>query len=195
MKHLHIVCLATVLVVLAGPARAEENAPDDQQRRGHAPYPDVSLAEVLDSVGKAHDRVFLTDRRVPARVVVGQLTPDEVDYSALLIILRNNQLAAIAQGRTTNIVPASVIRQYPLPVLFEDDKSLDDNEWVTRVVHLENAPAPSMVPILRPLLPREGHLAASAPSNTILIVDRLGNARRVVSMISKLDASAAPRRE
>jgi len=44
-----------------------------------------------------------------------------------------------------------------------------------------------MVPILRPLLPQAGHLAANAHSNTLTIVARYGNMRRIVALIRSYD--------
>ena len=105
--------------------------------------------------------------------------------------MRNNDLAAATIGEFVNIVPSGAIRQYPLPVLYADDDTIDDEEWVTRVIQLENLPASTLVPIMRPLLPRQGHMAASAMSNTILIVDRYANVQRVTEMILRLDALTA----
>ncbi|MFQ5983503.1 MAG: secretin N-terminal domain-containing protein [Woeseiaceae bacterium] len=149
--------------------------------------PTTPLVDFLDSVSKKSGKKFLIDHHVQAEVVVGQLDPKEVTYSSLLVILRNNGLAAVSIGEIVNIVPAGIVRQYPLPVLFEDDNSIDNEEWVTRVIQLENSPAPQLVPIMRPLLPRAGHMAANAMSNSILIVDRYANVKRVTEMIRRMD--------
>jgi general secretion pathway protein D len=150
--------------------------------------PTTSLADILDAVSKKSGKKFLVGHEVRPEVVTGQLGPKDLDYSSLLLVLRNNDLAAATVDGIVNIVSARIIRQYPLPILFEDDGSIDGEEWVTRVVHLENAFAPELIPIMRPLLPQAGHLAANPASNTILIVDRYDNVKRVTEMIFRMDS-------
>jgi len=55
------------------------------------------LIEVLDHVRRQTGRVFLVDRRVESDIVTGQLKSGEIDYSSLLLLLRNNGLAANAR--------------------------------------------------------------------------------------------------
>ena len=144
------------------------------------------------TISKKSGKTFLVEARVPPEVVVGQVAVKDVTYPILLTILRNNDIAAAVSGDMVNLVPTRMIRQYPLPVLYEDNDSIADEEWVTRVIQLENAPAPQLVPIMRPLLPSAGHLAANPMSNTIIIVDRYANVRRVTEMILKLDSLTPP---
>ncbi len=124
-------------------------------------------------------------------VATGQIDTGEVVYASLLVILRNNDLAAATIDDIVSIVPVNIIRQFPLPVLNEDDESIADDEWITRVIQLKNAPAASLVPIMRPMLPQAGHLAAHPMSNTILIVDRSSNVNRNTWMILKLQSKNA----
>ena len=96
--------------------------------------------------------------------------------------MRSNDLAAATIGEFVNIVPSGAIRQYPLPVLYEDD---DKSHFLDRMDDFFNI---LLVPSMRPLLPRQGHMAVNAMSNTILIVDRYANVQRVTEMILRLDA-------
>jgi general secretion pathway protein D len=68
-------------------------------------------------------------------------------------------------------------------------------KWVTGVLRPKNAPAASMFPIMRPMMPKAGHLAANPESNSVIIVDRLGNARRIFSLIRQLDEDSPARPE
>jgi general secretion pathway protein D len=178
--------LAFLLIATPIGAAEEKDQPDV------ASLPTTPLADILDAVSKNSGKKFLIDARAPRGVVVGQLSRKEVTYSSLLIILRNNDLAAVTIGDFVNIVAGRSIRQYPLPIVNEDDDSIDGEEWVTRVINLKNAQAAQMVPIMRPLLPQAGHLAANPPSNTIMIVDRYANVKRVTEMILAMDASTPP---
>lgn len=188
MSKPRIAGLGLVLMLFAVPAIAAEHADKPEQLEQAAPsMPRTPLADILDSVSKKSSKKFLIGHQVPTEVAIGQLRSKDINYSSLLLVLRNNDLAAATVGGIVNIVPADIIRQYPLPVLFEDNDTIDGEEWVTRVIQLENSPAPQMVPIMRPLLPRAGHLAANPESNTILIVDRYDNVKRVTEMMRRMD--------
>jgi len=53
--------------------------------------------------------------------------------------------------------------------------------------------AAQLVPILRPLVPVWGHLAALPDRNALILVDRSGNVRRLVDIIKILESlSKAP---
>ncbi len=176
---------ALAFLLIATPITAAE----EQDQSEVASLPTIPLADILDAVSKKSGKKFLIDARSPREVVVGQLSPQQVTYSSLLIILRNNELAAVTIGDVVNIVAGGHIRAYPLPIVNEDDDSIDGEEWVTRVIQVKNAPAAHLVPIMRPIMPTAGHLAANQESNTILIVDRYANVKRITELILGMDAA------
>ncbi len=183
--------LGLALLMIAAPAIATEpsDKPESREQAAWVSMPKTSLTDILDSVSKKSGKKFLVAHRVDPEIVIAQLKPKDIDYSSLLLVLRNNNLATATIGNIVNIVPVHVIRQYPLPVINDDDDTIDGEEWVTRVIHLKNANARELVPIMRPIMPPAGHLAANPDSNTIMIVDRYANVRRITEMLRKMDAS------
>lgn len=192
MTRTNIIGLISTLVLLTAPSFAagnDGNAAAEETEKAAA-YPRIPLADILEIVSKRAAKTFLVDARVSPDVVVGQIKLRNSTYASLLSILRNNELAAVSIGGVTSIVPVAAIRQYALPLLFDDDDSILDEEWVTRVIHSQNAAAAAamMVPIMRPLLPKQGHMAAHPTSNSIIIVARYANVRRITKMILELDS-------
>ena len=55
--------------------------------------------------------------------------------------------------------------------------ALVTDEYVTQVIRLENISAAKLIPVLRPLVPQQAHMAAYAPSNAIIISDVSANER------------------
>ena len=53
-----------------------------------------------------------------------------------------------------------------------DHVSSTSDEIVTQVIDVKNVNAAQLVPILRPLIPQYGHLAAYPASNILIISDR-----------------------
>ncbi len=51
-------------------------------------------------------------------------------------------------------------------------------------------PAGFLVPILRPLVPQWGHLAAMVCSNDLVIVERFASVRRLETIIKAMDTGA-----
>ena len=179
--------IAKSWIVLCVVALATSATADDEVEQRVSAYPPVPLADVLDAVSRETGRVFLTSPHVPADVVIGQLKASDISYASLLIILYNNELAAVHVGDVTNVIHASRIRQYAVPILQEDDDSIPEYEWVSRVVEVKNGPATRYVPLLRPLLPQMAHLVVDPGSNTILIVGRYANIKRLVSLVGEMD--------
>lgn len=150
-------------------------------------FPTVVLSDLLNSVAKKSGKEFLVDNRVPAEVVIGQLDWRDVTYPVLHTVLRNNELAAVNVQGKVSVVPVDAVRQYALPVLYENDESRSDDEWVTRVLRPRNADAAMKVPVFRPLLPRQGHLSAIPDSNTLTIVARYANTERIAELVEDMD--------
>jgi general secretion pathway protein D len=181
--------VACFLIVVPPVIMAEEGeAPVAPSAITPSALPTVALGDLLESVAKKSNMEFLIDSRVPTEVVIGQLDWHEVTFPVLHTVLRNNELAAVTVQGKVNIVPVGAIRQYALPVLYEDDETIADDAWVTRVVRPKNADAAMMVPTFRALLPQQGHLAAVPPSNTLTTVARYANVKRIAEMVEDMDA-------
>jgi len=61
------------------------------------------------------------------------------------------------------------------------------DQAVTVVVPLENVNAAQLVPVLRPLVPPQGHLAAYAATNVLILSDRAANVERLQRIIERVD--------
>ena len=155
-----------------------------------AAAPTVALQSLLDEVGSRTGRRFLVDQKAPAQLRLGTVPASSLTYPLLLTVLRNNGLAAVTVDGVVNIVPDAGIRAYTLPVVTKDDASLADDEWVTRSVTLQHIDAVQTVPLLRPLLPQQAHLVAVQASNTLVLVDRYGNTRRILALLKSMDKPA-----
>jgi general secretion pathway protein D len=74
--------------------------------------------------------------------------------------------------------------------LIENQDLLGNDEYVTQVIRLDNISAAKLIPVLRPLVPQQAHMAAYAPSNAIIISDIRSNISRIVEIIERMDRSA-----
>lgn len=181
--------LPLMLLLVAGLAAADDNCEVNHQQ-----FAEVPLVEVLDRASTVTQKNFAIGRDVRPMIVAGHYSEAELDYASLLTILRNNGLTLVEAGGLATVVAEDRVRQHALPVLDGPDADRHADEWVTMSLTVEHVSPGQLVPILRPLLPAQGHLAAHPASNTIVIVDRYANVMRVVELIRRMDV-AVPEQE
>jgi len=149
---------------------------------------DADIRALISTVSKFTGKNFIIDPRVKAKVTVvsaNTLTPEAV-YEVFLSVLQVHGYAAVPTGSVIKIVPAVNAKQGPLPLSSRNDNFPSD-ELITKIIRLDHVPASQLVPILRPLVPQQGHLAAYNPTNTLIITDHAGNIRRLLKIIAGVD--------
>ena len=149
-------------------------------------YREADLRQVVEAVGEVTGRNFLVDPRVTGQVTFLSYSPmsAEAFYEAFLATLQIHGFIAVESEDVVRIVPDATARVHP--GLAEETGG---DRIVTQVVQLANVGAAQLVPILRPLIPQYGHLAAHPGSNTLIIVDRGSNVDRMLSIIGRMDQS------
>ena len=153
-------------------------------------YKDADLQQVIEAVGAITGKNFIIDPRVKAQVTMVSSTPMTADafYEAFLSILQVYGYVAVPSGDVIKILPDANARQMPgWEGAAADNRRADD--IVTQVLLVRNVAASQLVPILRPLIPQYGHLAAHPGSNMLIISDRAANAERILSIVRRIDQS------
>ena len=151
-------------------------------------YVGVEIRSIIQAVSAVTGKNFIIDPRVRQEVTMISTTPMSPDafYEAFLSILQVHGYAAVPSGDVIKIIPDASVRQFPT-YLGTSGAAADD--IVTQVIAVQNVGAAQLVPILRPLIPQYGHLAAHPGSNMLIISDRSSNVARMVSIIRRIDQS------
>jgi general secretion pathway protein D len=190
--NVRILCAATLLAALPMSAAAADEPParsSGQSREHGGPYADI--ADLIERVRKKTGRQFLLDPRVRAEVPVGLLDLDQLDYARLLDILRLNQFSTYEADGLVVVTMDANARSMPIAVTSTVNPKALDAELVTVLMQAKNVCAAQTVPILRPLMPQNAHLAAMPQTNSLLLVDSAANARRIEDLFGRLDKHAA----
>jgi general secretion pathway protein D len=185
MKSGHSCALALLLTLPVFAAAADETS-----ATGVSMVKTIEVGELVGRVAKRTGKTFVVDPRVRADIPLAGLDLDRVDYGRLLAILNVNQFVAFEGGGVVRVLPDANARQVPIAVGYEVPTKALDDELVTVMVQARNMCAAHAVPVLRPLMPQYAHLAAFPQTNTLIIMDRAANARRVVEMVERLDETA-----
>lgn len=175
-------CAAVVWLLLQSPVAAQEVNFDFQ---------DADLRTVIQAVAEFTGRNFLVDPRVQGRVTVVAPTPLTADqaYRVFQSVLEVNGFVTVDADGATKIVPAEEGKVRNTSV-YQDGPRPNNDDMETRVLRLNHVNPERMVPILRPLVPAYGHMAADAESSSLIITDRAANIDRLASIISRLDRPA-----
>jgi len=180
--------LACLLVSVSLPA-VPQPRPQPQEGATITPnYKDADLSQIIQAVGEVTGKNFIIDPRVNAKVTMLSSTPmsPAAFYEAFLAVLQVYGYVAVPAGKVIKIVPNTDLRQLPANDLPNNVSSTSD-EIVTQIVTLKNVSAAQLVPMLRPLIPTYGHLAAYPGGNMLIISDRASNVSRVVHIIERMD--------
>ena len=184
MRTSRPISLGAALLLATLVAHAQVSSSGDSGPPGTVP-----MSSLIATVAKNTGRKFVLDPRVRAAVKLVGAEPSRVTYDELLTILDTYGYTAVDSGSYIQVFPNAMVRFQPLPIVTANDKRPAD-EYVTTVIHVKSLSAAELVPILRPLVPQNGHLAAMPCSNDLVMVERFANVRRMESIIKAMDKGA-----
>lgn len=144
------------------------------------------VTQVADITGYS----FVVDPRVKGKVTVLSSAPmnkDEI-YDLFLAVLQVHGFTAIPGEEVIKVIQQVDAKQNAEDLSrFEQVPS---EQLVTRVIAVNNANALELVPILRPLVAKYGHLAGVAAANALIVSDHENNIRRIENIVRDLDSPA-----
>lgn len=145
---------------------------------------DAEIRGVIQWVSDQTGKNILVHNAVQGTITIisGGAVNREAAYELFLTALQVNGFAAQEKNGVITIVPESIAAQGNTP--FE---SSSDAEIVTRLIKVRHIPAAQLSGILKPLLPQHSKISADSSSNSLLIVDRADNLRKIESIVQRMD--------
>ncbi|WP_082849898.1 type II secretion system secretin GspD [Halioglobus sp. HI00S01] len=151
---------------------------------------ETDIQELIKFVAEVTGTTIVVDPAVKGKVKVVSSKPVSRDelYDLFLSILEVHGYTAVRSGGVVRVIQSKDARS--APVSLADEKVRPGDEYVTQVIRLDNISAAKLIPVLRPLVPQQAHMAAYAPSNAIIISDVSANIERIRGIIERMDNSA-----
>ncbi|MCU7857436.1 MAG: type II secretion system protein GspD, partial [Candidatus Thiodiazotropha sp. (ex Lucinoma borealis)] len=148
----------------------------------------ADIEALIKTVSEHTGKNFVIDPRVKGKVTVISAHPMESDefYQVFLSILEVHGFSTIPSGDVIKVVPDVKAKQGGIPTI-DAIGQLPGDQIVTRIIQVKNVTSAQLVPILRPLIPQEGHLAAYPDTNVLIISDRRQNVDRLMKIIKQID--------
>lgn len=150
---------------------------------------DADIRAFIRQISDMTGYTMVIDPRVKGKVTIvsnASMGKDAV-YEMFLSVLSVHGYAAIKAGDVIKVIQQNEIKQQG-----GNKASRDKGEQVvTRVLQIKNTAAMDLVPILRPMVAKYGHLAGVKSANALIISDHAANIERIREIIRSLDSSGA----
>jgi general secretion pathway protein D len=178
-----------VAAVLTGPG-SSALAQATSSERITPNFRNTDISQIAEAVQMVTHKTIIMDPRVRAQVTIYASMPMSPDafYQTFLAILQVHGFMAVEQGNVVKVIPDVNARYMPGTDLPEHVSSTSD-EIVTQVMQVKNVSAAQLVPVLRPLMPPQGDLAAYPAANILVISDRAANVSRIMRIVQRIDES------
>lgn len=154
-------------------------------------FQEAELRAVIKTVSRLTGKNFLIDPRVKGTVTIVSAQPVDASaaYQILLSALRAQGFTAVAGAAgIVKIVPEAEGRQ-GAPVGAAIPRRPGD-QWVTRVVPVQNASASLLAALLRPMMASNDYIAPYAPGNVLIVSGYASHVRNILRIIERIDRPA-----
>tara|TARA_B100001063_G_scaffold91810_1_gene85442 strand:- start:7915 stop:9768 length:1854 start_codon:yes stop_codon:yes gene_type:complete len=147
-------------------------------------YEDVDIKKVTQDIAQFAKKTIILDPRVKGKITIysnANLNRKQV-WDVYLRTIQVNGFSAISESGFVRIVP-------------ENEATRDNNvsnitssgDYQTLIIPLLNRSTEEVLPMIKPITGRQSHLSSIPSINSVLIVDRVSNVKRITELIKNLD--------
>ncbi len=144
---------------------------------------DADIRAFIDQISQLSGQTFIVDPRVKGQVSVvsnATLSLSEV-YQLFLSVMATHGFSVLTQGDVARVVPNAEAKAEA------GSGPTGGDQLETRVIQVQHTSAAELIPLIRPLVPQFGHLAAVSSANALIISDRSANIARIKDLVRQLD--------
>lgn len=144
---------------------------------------DADIRAFVDQISQLTGQTFIVDPRVKGQVSVVSSTTLSLSevYQLFLSVMATHGFSVLTQGEVTRIVPNAEAKSEA------GGGPAGGDLLETRVIQVQHTSATELIPLIRPLVPQYGHLAAVGSANALIISDRSANIARIEDLVRQLD--------
>ncbi len=150
---------------------------------------EADIQAFISQVANITGYSFVIDPRVKGKVtIISDTAMSKRDvYEMFQSVLNVHGFAAIPAGGIIKVMQQNNSKQEGgMPIGLSGRKS---EQLITQVIQIKDTPALDLVPILRPMVAKYGHLAGVKSANALIVTDHASNVRRIEKIIARLDGS------
>ena len=145
-------------------------------------YEDVDIKKVTQDIAQFSKKTIILDPRVKGKITIysnANLDRKQV-WDVYLRTIQVNGFSTISEDGFLRVVPENEATR---------DKTEDysDGGFETAVIPLINRSTEEILPMIKPITGRQSHLSNISSINSILLVDRASNVKRIRNLLNDLD--------
>jgi len=148
---------------------------------------DADIRTFVEQIAEITGRTFIVDPGVKGKITVisNEKLGQQGIYEVFLTVLQIHGYAALEQDGVVKVIKQSVVKSSGVDL--DNRNTQTGQDLVTRVIFVQNRSAMELVPLLRPMVAKYGHLAGVNSANAIIISDHAYNIERIQTLIKSLD--------
>ncbi len=146
-------------------------------------YEDVDIKKVTQDIAQFSKKTIILDPRVKGKITIysnANLNRTQV-WDVYLRTIQVNGFSAIIEDSFVRVVPDNEATRD------KNASSISSADYQTVVLPLFNRSTEEILPMIKPITGRQSHLSSIPSINSILLVDRVSNVKRINNLIEDLD--------
>ena len=146
-------------------------------------YEDVDIKKVTQDIAQFSKKTIILDPRVKGKITIysnANLNRTQV-WDVYLRTIQVNGFSAIIEDSFVRVVPDNEATRD------KNASSISSADYKTVVLPLFNRSTEEILPMIKPITGRQSHLSSIPSINSILLVDRVSNVKRISNLIEDLD--------
>jgi general secretion pathway protein D len=190
-SRLRFALLTAGLLLVPLPLMAEITAVaasgSQQEERWTINLKDADIREFIDQVADITGETFIVDPRVKGQVTVLSKTPLSLSevYALFLSVMATHGFSVVTEGGQSSVIPNAEAKAEA------NNGQASPDKLETRLIQVQQGSVAELIPLIRPLVPQYGHLAAVTSANALIISDRSANITRIETLIRQLDQKSS----
>ncbi len=184
-------CLISIGILLLNPdsgGAAREKPSGKKGEKIEINFVDVDITTVANFISKITGKNFIYDDRITGKVSI--VAPSKIDvdeaFDLFTSVLELKGYSTVFTGTAYKIVPTGGIKQDPINVARDGGFRVNDS-FIARLIALTYVQGQDVVPMIQPLISREGYLTSFGRGNSILVVDSALNVEKLLNIIKLVD--------
>ncbi|MGD9764256.1 MAG: type II secretion system secretin GspD [Candidatus Binatia bacterium] len=159
-------------------------------------FQDIDLDALVKFISEITGRNFILDDRVKGKVTIispGKISVDEA-YAVFNSVLQVKGFTTVPSGAVIKILPAQEAKSSTVQTVLPGAPArAAGDEFITKLIPLDNVDVNNMLGIVQPLVSPNGLLAAYTATNTMIIIDSASNIDRISRILRELDVDVRDR--
>jgi general secretion pathway protein D len=190
-SRLRFTLLTAGLLLLPLPVMAEittvARSASQQEERWTINLKQADIREFIDQVAEITGETFILDPRVKGQVTVLSKTPLRLSevYALFLSVMATHGFSVTSDGGQSSVIPNAEAKSAA------NNGQASPDKLETRLIQVQQGSVAELIPLIRPLVPQYGHLAAVTSANALIISDRSANIARIETLVRQLDQKSS----